>query len=203
MEKVFGLMLLLFFASCSTTKTNPNNSKTSAELFESKVDPAKFLEKGDSEMGEEKIIILFTKFVLMAGRKNILKVSYDSKTDQWNGNYQIHKSSMEGMEQKEEVSEWKNLTPKSGWTELINRISANKIHSLKDSKDLVYDENIADGNSYRIQLKVNDKFRSYSYSNPMYYAGENPTLEDFKNMTNLIKIFEEELIETIDKESNN
>ena len=203
MEKLFGLILLLFLVSCSTTKTNQNNSKTSAELFESKVDPAMFLEKGDQEMGEEKIIILYTKFVHMAGRKMILKISYEPKTDEWNGNYQVHKTYMEGKEQKEEVLEWNKLSPKSGWPAFINRLTANKIHSIKDSKDLVYDENVADGNSYRIQLKINDKFRSYRYSNPLYYAGVNPTMEDFKNMTNLIRTFEEELIGTIEEESTN
>lgn len=191
-------MVLLIFASCSSNKSLTKTHKTAAQIFESTGDHSKFVDEIKDSIGSEKLIVIYTKRQSMSRGKSVVKISYDSKIKKWNGAYTLIKSPGRGSVEKDKTFEWNNLEPKSGWAIFINSIIENKIHSIKDGRDIEYKRTHADGTSYSVQLKINDKFRRYGQSNPALYSKENPSIEDFKNMTNIITLFDNEFIKHID-----
>jgi len=87
---------------------------------------------------------------------------------------------------------------------VVSKLVANNIFSLPSGKsintskqfinlstnEIIYESmGISHGITYFVEFKVGDKFRRYSYSSPAEFAKFYPHISEYKNMTEIVKLF--------------
>jgi hypothetical protein len=191
------MLLSMLLTNCSSTRGNKNQSdgeKAAKTLIDSS-DLSKFQISADAVDKAEFIVISLEKVIFMAGWKSKLDLIYNEESKEWNGKYMSESYSIRGGQEKEKPINIDTLAPKSSWHSVIQSLHQNNLLSIRNSEDIDYEEVLADGENYSMTIHIGNKHRSYSMTNPAFYAKEYPEIKDFSDFTSIINLLEEEFVE--------
>ena len=192
-------MLSMFFTNCSSTKKNKpmGEDEMAAKLLMDNPELSKFQTAADENEETKYIVISFVTRGMMAGLERKIDLTYNNAMKKWAGDYEVNQHPVRGNPGK--TQNWDNLIPKSGWLALIKKLNENKIHSIRDSGSIEYEEKIADGELYTMNIRIGDKERKYSISNPLPYSTMYPEIKDFAYFAKIADVLEDELISNLSK----
>ncbi len=190
---VFSI-LILSISNCSGTKKLQKEHETAAVSLMNHPDVAKFDNNSNEMDDSEYVSIVLKKNTLMAGWKTTLELNYDKNVKKWSGMYKTYQYPIRGGQEKEKREQWDNLVPLSGWPQLIEALLEHGIHSIQDAEELDYEHEYADGDNYRMHIRIGDKSRTYAQDNPRLYAKINPKIKDFADFAEIIKLLNVEFI---------
>lgn len=190
------LMLVMFLATnCSSTKGKKymNDAEAAADIIASNLAVGDFPSLSESQEDSKFIVIALDKVSYMAGVHNSITLEYDNTIKAWNGYRQDHSRPVRGSNKDEKNITKDNQSPKNmSWLELMKALDKSNIHTILDSEDIDYKQVIADGEQFSLTIRVGDRQRRYSYSNPHFYAKEYSNIKDFANFAMIIDLLQQE-----------
>ena len=84
----------------------------------------------------------------------------------------------------------KQVTPKSGWSDFLGKLFDLKILTLPNMNDIPgLDDGWTDGITYNVEIATKNQYRFYGYHLPDKFEDK---YWQAKNMTNILKLFEQE-----------
>ena len=190
------LSILLLSMNCASTKGDKQNGddEMAAQILIENPGVADFQSLDEPIDDATFIMISLEKVIFMSGWKSKLDLTYNKTSKSWNGEYVVHTRPIRGSHEKDKTDRFENLKPKISWQELMQALNKNNIHSIRDSEDIDYKEVLADGENYSLNIRVGDQQRTYSCSNPGFYANEYSEITDFKDFAAIIDILDREFI---------
>ncbi len=189
-----GVLLSIFMMSCSSLKggKSGNDSETAARLLMDHPGLSDF-ESVPGTPAQSRYIVITLRSGNMSGREKGTKLSYDQSMKKWTGSYKSGNNSGRADPNETKISR-ENLIPKSGWLPLVKMLMENNIHTIRDSRSIEYKQLVADGVSYTLNIRIGDKQRKYSFSNPSLYAKEYPNIQDFADFDRIVNILRSEFV---------
>lgn len=117
-----------------------------------------------------------------AGRQEVRVISFDGKG--WQGKLVSFKPPVTGL----------SLYPKNSFIAVFNALNREGLFQLRNQKETGRSSGMTDGVFYIICYKAGAKFRKILFNNPREGLKLNPTVKEFRQYCEIVRIFSEDLV---------
>lgn len=190
----FFFFLLLFATNCGTSSSifdEQTEGEIAANLLINNRGVAAFKRAFKTIDDSQFIVISLEKIIAEASQKTKIELTYDRGAKQWIVTYSSQDFAVPDIEQ---IRNRENLTPKSGWVNLIERLEENNILSKLETDLIEHDGNLSDSESYILTIRIADRLNKCSMEDPAYYAAQYPENLDFANFSRIVNLLNEEFM---------
>lgn len=194
MRTIFALTLSLFVLASSAQTKEKDNSILVGKVVSDTLTFNALVNKEESVLRSKNVIEIRLITTTMVVSRSYIALIYDKK---W-------KAVSVDFDKAKGVFVSKEIVMKTPIEAVFNQLVNNNVFALPDQSTLQLERasfdpqtnmftlagmDISDGVSYTIEFKVGDKYRRYSFINPVDYSKFYPYNNEFKNYVSIVKAF--------------